>query len=255
MKEKLLSYYNVRQKNKIDMIVIHAAAQKSINELVDVLEEREVSAHYVVGVDGEVVKLVDEKNRAWHAGVGVWNGEHDINSYSIGIELCNGLFGEEKYPKVQMEALKELCLDIMNRYDIKPYNVIGHADMAPNRKIDPGSMFDWKYMAKNGIGIWYDLKTFEVIKPNRVEEALNCIGYGTEDVVMTEWAFLRHYNPKLYRFLGGKKGANECMIDGVVPHNNPEFLRTLGAVYRAYNNYENVNVAEIGFKKTVGCRF
>lgn len=255
MEEKLIPYFNVRQKNKIDTIVIHAAAQKGVDELIGILEERELSSHYVIGCDGEIIKLVDEKNRAWHAGAGTWNGERDINSNSIGIELCNGLFGEEKYPKVQMEALKELCLDIMDRYDIKKNNVIGHLDMAPNRKIDPGLMMDWKYLAKNGVGIWYDINDVKPLDIENLENVFNDIGYGCENMINTQWAFLRHYNPRLYRFLGGKKGANEGTIDGVVPQDNPEFLRTLGAVYKAFCDYKSENIIEFYYKKVASGRF
>ncbi len=239
MKELWLPNYNVRLKNKIDVVVIHAARQKCAKDLIDILIERELSAHYVIDEKGEVYHLVPEECRAWHAGAGTWNGERDINSNSIGIELCNGLFGEEAYTKVQMEALMELCLDIKRRYNIEANNFIGHSDMAPTRKIDPGSFFDWKEFASKGIGLWYEMRKNIDIKSQDCPKVLEEIGYGVENIEATEWAFLRHYNPNLYRFLGGKKGANEGNIKGIKLSDNPLFLRTLCSVRDSFREYKN----------------
>ncbi|MBR5599627.1 MAG: N-acetylmuramoyl-L-alanine amidase [Alphaproteobacteria bacterium] len=244
MIECWLSNYNVRRKDKIDVVVIHAARQRNAEELIKLLEERELSAHYVVDEKGEIYKLVPEDCRAWHAGAGTWNGESDINSNSIGIELCNGLFGEVSYKKPQMDALKELCLDIKDRYGIEANNFIGHSDMAPTRKIDPGSFFDWEDMAKSGIGVWYDLKKEITIEPVDCAKVLQEIGYGVEDIEATKWAFLRHYHPKLYRFLGGMKGANKGTIEGVKLEDNPLFLRTLCSVRDGFRKYKYNNKFE-----------
>lgn len=237
MKEQLISYYNVRQKNKIDTIVIHAAAQTDANDLINLLEERELSAHYVVDRKGEVIKLVDEKHRAWHAGAGIWNNERDINSNSIGIELCNGLFGEEPYTSEQMSALKKLCLYLMKKYKIEPTNVIAHSDMAPTRKIDPGTMFPWAEFARSGIGLWYNEKKLKNVGSVDTTKLLENIGYGVEDLEATEWAFLRHYNPDLYLYLGGKKGANRPSVEGVKLSENKEFCQILQAVSDSFDRY------------------
>lgn len=248
MKEQLIPYYNVRLKNRIDTIVIHAAAQTEASDLIDLLEERELSCHYVVDREGEVFKLVDEKHRAWHAGAGVWRGESDINSNSIGIELCNGLFGEEPYTQKQMEALKELCLDLMERYDIKPINVIGHSDMAPTRKIDPGTMFPWQEFAKSGIGIWYKSKVLYDAQGIDVKQMLENIGYGVENYEATKWAFLRHYSPELYYYLGGKKGANGPDKMPVNLEENKVFCAILKAVNDEFNKY-NANKTKLAIIK------
>ena len=249
MKKIELSNYNVRRKNKIDVVIIHAARQRCAKELIGLLEKRELSAHYVVDEMGEVYNLVDEKYRAWHAGAGTWNGESEINSNSIGIELCNGLFGEEPYDKRQMSALKELCLDLKKRYNIEPYNFIGHSDMAPFRKIDPGTMFEWEEFAKAGIGLWYEMKKEVDILPCDCMDLLKEIGYGDENPEATKWAFLRHYNPKLYNFLGGKKGANEGSIKGVELSDNPLFLRTLCSVRDSFREYKSEKNKQILVKK------
>lgn len=249
MKEMMLPNYNVRRKNKIDVVVIHAARQKNAKDLIDLLIERELSAHYVVDEKGEVYNLVPEKYRAWHAGAGSWNGETEINSNSIGIELCNGLFGEEPYSKPQLKALKELCLDLKERYGIEPYNFIGHSDMAPTRKIDPGSYFEWKDFAKDGIGLWYEMRDNVDIKSSDCADVLTEIGYGVENLEATKWAFLRHYNPCLYRFLGGKKGCNESNIKGLELGDNPLFLRTLCSVRDSFRGYKNKKDLKLIFDK------
>lgn len=257
MKELFLPFYNDRKGRQIQTIVIHASAQKTAGALIDKLVERELSAHYVVDEQGEIIRLVPEACRAWHAGVGVWNQERDLNSTSIGIEMCNGLFGEEAFTDRQIEALTKLCLHLIDKYEIKPYEIIGHSDLAPTRKIDPGSMFCWERLAKNGVGLWYDLKDNVFCQPLGSKQLLEMIGYGHEGGVATEWAFLRRFNAKLYKFLGGKKGANAGTIEGVVPHDNPEYLRTLNAVASAfYRAKENEKIKkEILFAQRAAGRF
>ena len=181
-----------------------------------------------------MTRMVPEACRAWHAGVGAWNGEKDLNSTSIGIEMCNGLFGEEPFTDKQIDALMELCLHLIDKYDIAPTQIIGHADLAPARKIDPGSMFPWQKLAENGIGMWYEQKDTENLTCLSSKQMLSDIGYGTDNLEATEWAFCRHFNPQLYHFLGGKWGENQGTIEGLVLHDNPVYLKTLHAVYQAY---------------------
>lgn len=235
MRELLLPYYNERRKGYIDTLVIHAAAQQKVSDLVDVLVKRELSAHYVIGKDGDVVRLVPDEYRAWHAGAGEWNGEtQDINSNSIGIELCNGLFGEMDYPKKQIEALTELSLHLIDKHGFHPTQIIGHSDMAPSRKIDPGSKLPWEKLAKNGVGVWYDMADAKRVESVDVGALLSSIGYGLDNKEATEWAFLRHFNPELYFALGGKKGENHGLVDCARPCDNVEFVRTLQAVSVAF---------------------
>lgn len=251
MRELLLPFYNERRKDYIDTLVIHAAAQQTVGDLVKVLVDRELSSHYVIGRDGDVVRLVPDEFRAWHAGAGVWNGEtQDINSNSVGIELCNGLFGEEEYPQKQMDALAELCLHLIDKHNIAPTQVIGHSDMAPTRKIDPGSKFPWEKMARHGIGVWYDMADAEKVKATDTTKLLTSIGYGVDNLEATEWAFCRHFNPELYYALGGKKGANAGTIKGVCLRENVDFVNTLKAVAVAFQKQrkEQTHQAQFNLK-------
>ena len=120
-----------------------------------------VSAHYMVEEDGRIFRLVDEDKRAWHAGVSEWAGESNINSASIGIEIVNGghdwplASGElPPFPDVQINALIALCKDIVGRHNIPIENILGHSDIAPARKIDPGEHFPWRGLAAAGLGLW-----------------------------------------------------------------------------------------------------
>ena len=114
--------------------------------------EREVSAHHLIRRDGEVIALVDEPMRAWHAGAGAWGAVTDVNSRSIGIELANT--GAHPYPAPQMAVLEDLLAGLMRRWRIAPERVIGHSDMAPARKFDPGPRFDWRGLACQGLSVW-----------------------------------------------------------------------------------------------------
>jgi N-acetylmuramoyl-L-alanine amidase len=114
----------------------------------------EVSAHYLVGKDGEITQLVEEDKRAWHAGESSWKGQTDINSRSIGIELVNN--GEEPFPTEQIAALKILLKEIMARHAIARDSVLGHSDIAPTRKKDPGALFPWRELAQDGICLFPD---------------------------------------------------------------------------------------------------
>lgn len=123
------------------------SAAAAIERLCD--PQAEVSAHYLICRHGSVTQLVDEDHRAWHAGAGEWRGHADINSRSIGIELDNT--GRHPFPEAQMAALGTLLRDLMRRWPIRPEDVIGHSDMAPGRKCDPGPRFDWARLARLGL--------------------------------------------------------------------------------------------------------
>ena len=136
------------------MVVIHYTAMQSAAGALRALCDpvREVSAHYLIAEDGEVLSLVPEAMRAWHAGAGRWGAVTDVNSHSVGIELAND--GCSPFAAPQMDALTDLLKGICARWDIRPERVIGHADMAPGRKIDPGRRFDWRRLARAGRSIW-----------------------------------------------------------------------------------------------------
>lgn len=136
------------------LIVIHYTAMNSCAEararLCD--PEAEVSAHWLIDADGVTEQLVDETRRAWHAGAGAWGAIDDVNSHSIGIELANP--GDRPFSEPQMRALEDLLAAVMARWAIAPHHVIGHSDMAPGRKADPGPRFDWCRLARMGLSVW-----------------------------------------------------------------------------------------------------
>jgi N-acetylmuramoyl-L-alanine amidase len=150
---------NYNQRNvPIDILLLHytgmQSAQAALDRLID--PSAKVSAHYVVDEDGTTYRLVAEEHRAWHAGAAYWAGATDINAHSIGIEIVNPghEFGYRAFPMRQMEAVLDLAKDIVARHRIAPARVLGHSDVAPLRKEDPGELFDWHFLAENGVGLW-----------------------------------------------------------------------------------------------------
>lgn len=119
-------------------------------------KEDEVSAHYIIKEDGEIFQLVDDKNTAWHAGKSSWYGKEKLNQNSIGIELDN--LGNQTFSKAQMNSCIELCKALSKKHNIPKENFIGHSDIAPDRKIDPGIFFDWEMLYKYGFGIWHKVE-------------------------------------------------------------------------------------------------
>jgi N-acetylmuramoyl-L-alanine amidase len=141
---------------RVELVVLHYTAMGSCAEALERLCDpvAEVSAHYLIDLDGTVLSLVDEAARAWHAGAGSWRGEGDVNSRSIGIELANN--GREPFPERQMAALERVLAETLERHALPPKAVIGHSDMAPERKGDPGPRFDWRRLAIQGLSVWPD---------------------------------------------------------------------------------------------------
>ena len=137
-----------------DMVVLHYTAMESAEAALERLCDPavEVSAHYLIGRDGTCWQLVEEAGRAWHAGAGSWGGRNDVNSHSIGIELDND--GTGPFSEPLMATLEALLPKILHRWSIPPERVIGHSDMAPGRKIDPGRRFDWARLARCGLACW-----------------------------------------------------------------------------------------------------
>jgi N-acetylmuramoyl-L-alanine amidase len=142
----------------VDILVLHYTElplQESLDILSDEGREGRVSAHYVLAEDGTVYRLVPEERVAWHAGRSHWRGREALNATSIGIEIVNLHGDRHDYPAQQIAALIELCRAILARHPaIEPRNVVGHSDIAPQRKIDPGRRFPWKTLADAGIGLW-----------------------------------------------------------------------------------------------------
>lgn len=140
------------------MLVLHYTGMQSaaaaIARLCDPIAR--VSAHYVVEENGALCRLVPETRRAFHAGLSCWQGESDLNLVSIGVEIVNPghEWGYRPFPEAQMAALEYLCHDILRRHPIPPWRIVGHSDIAPDRKTDPGELFDWQRLSHAGIGIW-----------------------------------------------------------------------------------------------------
>lgn len=194
MRKVYLPYFNERPA-EIDTLVLHCSAHGA-DEMIKVLKEKELSAHYIVGLRGGVVALVPEEKRAWHAGISSWRGRENLNHNSVGIEISSLSMGQKAYSRRQINAVIELCRDIIARYGIKPQNIVGHSDIAPERKPDPGKAFPWKYLAENGIGLWYDIRDAEKVAENSISELLKGIGYDTQNLRAAECAFLRHFIPE-----------------------------------------------------------
>lgn len=163
-----------QRKTPVDMLVLHYTGMETGQAALDRMSnaEAQVSAHYMLWEDGRVVQLVGEDKRAWHAGVSGWQGGEDLNSRSIGIEIVNG--GHDwplpdgslpAYPEAQIEALITLCHGILSRWDIPQTNIVGHSDIAPLRKDDPGEHFPWKTLSEAGIGLYPETKPGEIETP------------------------------------------------------------------------------------------
>ena len=179
----------------IDMLVLHytgmATADAALARLCD--PAAKVSAHYTVGEEGTVYAHVPETQRAWHAGLSFWAGARNANTCSIGIELVNPghEWGYRAFPEAQIASLKSLCQEILARHPIPPARVLGHSDVAPARKEDPGELFPWQSLAQSGIGLW----------PNAAQGYLPAadlmkLGYDPDAPMdKTITAFQRHFRP------------------------------------------------------------
>jgi len=183
----------------VDMLVLHytdmADAAAALDRLCD--PQAKVSAHYLIGSDGTVFGLVDETRRAWHAGESSWRGARDINARSIGIELDNpghGL-GLAAFPAAQMAGLVALAGAVLRRHPIPSRNVVGHSDVAPRRKRDPGELFDWRALAAAGIGQWPAAAPPVAPDAEAAGRLLAAIGYEDVDRMATVTAFQRRYRP------------------------------------------------------------
>jgi N-acetylmuramoyl-L-alanine amidase len=150
--------FGPRTKGPPRMIVLHYTGMPTGEAALERLRdpEAEVSAHYMVEEDGRIFRLVAEERRAWHAGKSSWRGEADVNSASIGIEIVNPghEFGYRPFPEPQVAAVFALVADIRTRWTIEDVDIVGHADVAPDRKEDPGELFPWKRLAEAGQGLW-----------------------------------------------------------------------------------------------------
>jgi N-acetylmuramoyl-L-alanine amidase len=184
----------------IDVLVLHYTElplKESLDILCDGAREQRVSAHYVLAEDGTLYRLVSEDRAAWHAGRSHWRGREALNATSIGVEIVNLHGDRHDYPGAQVAALIELCHGILARHSaIVPRNVVGHSDIAPRRKIDPGLRFPWATLARSGIGLWP--RAGAAPHGGDVQAGLECFGYPpavdvtTADIVAS---FQRRFRP------------------------------------------------------------
>ncbi|MEO1043226.1 MAG: N-acetylmuramoyl-L-alanine amidase [Pseudomonadota bacterium] len=207
----------------VSLLVLHYTGMKTGKEALDRLcnPEAGVSAHYLVEEDGRVFQLVQDDRRAWHAGVSFWAGETDINSVSIGIEIVNPghEHGYRPFPSAQIHSLIPLVRGICERHNIAKHRVVGHSDVAPDRKEDPGELFPWKQLAEEGLALapWSGALQERLLSPAMATDALSTIGYGVErfgiDACIT--AFQRRFCPEaLGQGLGAETRAAIAEVSG-----------------------------------------
>ena len=177
-------------------VILHYTAMNSATEAIERLCDtvHQVSAHYVISESGAVTQLVSDDMRAWHAGQSYWQGCRDMNSASIGIELCNR--GDHPFPAPQIRALITLLSGVCTRNGIPPNSVIGHSDIALARKADPGARFDWRALAQMGFGIWADAVAQSGVDAAVFDANLGRIGYDPDAPLETRLrAFRLHFRP------------------------------------------------------------
>ena len=221
------------------MLVLHYTGMQTAEAAIARLRDPQakVSAHYVVDEDGSILRLVPEERRAWHAGRGSWQGETDCNAASIGIEIVNPghEFGYRDFPEAQIDAVISLVSDIRTRWTIPDARIIGHSDLAPDRKQDPGERFPWKRLAAVGHGLWFEpaQERIEALGPPLSQGAdglgvvvlragLSRLGYGLDkggldyddETRMAVEAFQRHWRPALVD--GIADGETRATLMGVL---------------------------------------
>ncbi|MGK6355540.1 N-acetylmuramoyl-L-alanine amidase [Sphingomonas sp. DT-207] len=187
----------------VSMIVLHYTGMETAQAAIDRLRDPEakVSAHYLVDEDGAILRMVDEDKRAWHAGRSHWRGVTDVNSASIGIEIVNPghEFGYRPFPAAQMSSLIPLVAEIKERHGITRGNVVGHSDVAPARKQDPGELFDWHALARLRLAL--PRPTRNLVDPGWPDAgfmlALERFGYDVSDRRAAVTAFQRRFRPEL----------------------------------------------------------
>ena len=219
-----------------DTVILHYTGMPTAQGAIDLLcdSRYEVSSHYLIDEEGAVVQLVPESRRAWHAGVAAWKGAHDINSSSIGIEICNPGHdgGLPDFGETQIGATIALCQDIAARHAIKPERFLAHSDIAPSRKRDPGERFPWETLAKAGVGLWVPPAPItggalfqrgeEGPRVSALQTLLSLYGYGLDITgAYDQWteivvaAFQRHFRPE--------------RVDGIADESTVETLKALVA--------------------------
>lgn len=216
-------HFNERA-SSVDSIIIHYTDMPSAADALAWLcnPASNVSAHYMIDEQGQLYHLVNEDKRAWHAGESYWQGCTDMNSCSVGIELANTghSFGHTPFPEAQIEVLLRVCEKISKEWGIPASRVLGHSDIAPQRKQDPGHLFPWETLAREGLGLWPE-SVNHVLEPERTIESLGTIGFETLSPTHALLAFQRHFQPhkidgqadnETFRLLQGLLKAQNILI-------------------------------------------
>ena len=238
MREEYLPHYNDR-KTDIDMLMFHCSALSG-EEILHTLDSRELSSHYISDENAQIIKVVNEDKRAYHAGLGFWKGlDSDLNSHTIGIELSSFSLGQTPYTPQQIQALITLSRELIAKHHIRPDMIVGHSDTAPLRKADPGKAFPWQQLAQEGIGIWYKTEDANQILSDNIPELLNTIGYDTRSpqaIYASAYAFCRRFAPQFVH-----TDDNPLhLVDHILPDNfdfmnTPEFLQILKSVTYSFS--------------------
>lgn len=211
----------------IDMLILHYTDTVDTDAALNILLDpaRKVSAHYLVAEDGTIHSLVPERRRAWHAGVSAWGGATDINDRSIGIEIVNPGHsnGYRAFPEAQMLALMALIKEIMQRHQIPPIRVLAHSDVAPQRKKDPGELFDWPRLAADGLAVWPNnvKQRIHLSSLQEIQAKLAKFGYAVpqggvldEETRQVITAFQRHFRPRLLSGIPDEE--SEAILDALL---------------------------------------
>jgi len=195
--------FDERDGKPVNLLVLHYTGMQDAASAIQRLSDPDakVSCHYLIAEDGQILRMVDESKRAWHAGRSSWRGVQEVNATSIGIEIVNPghEFGYRPFPDEQMDALIPLVADIVRRHDIPRANVVGHSDVAPARKRDPGELFDWARLAKHRLALARPTKN--LMDPNWTDGgfllALERFGYDVANPDAAILAFQRRFRPEL----------------------------------------------------------
>ncbi|EKE09463.1 MAG: hypothetical protein ACD_16C00165G0002 [uncultured bacterium] len=183
----------------IDSIILHYTDMPSADEALAWLTspKSSVSAHYLIDEKGFIYHLVDDEKRAWHAGTSFWQGCTDLNNRSLGIELANPghSYGYQPFPEAQIDTLLRICEQQCTRWNIPKTRILGHSDIAPCRKQDPGHLFPWSTLAREGFGLWPTSGLSLSKEEGFIEKGLDTIGYETVSLPHTVRAFKRHFQP------------------------------------------------------------
>ena len=209
-----------RDKKEIKFIIFHYTGMQreidAINRLTNI--QSEVSSHYLIKNDGNIVQLIPDLYIAWHAGRSSWKNHNSLNKDSIGIEISNPghQFNYKEFSKKQINSLIKLSKFLIKKYKINPKNILGHSDISPDRKKDPGEKFPWKYLAKNKVSLWHNLQS-EVLKSFRSQE-INSINKNSffNNLVKIGYQKINKKNKKIFIVKAFQRRYRQELIDGKI---------------------------------------